>query len=50
MQNEVEGVFITITHFSNSDNTHRWIQTTFKCYHKINCIYYIFKQETLSKN
>jgi hypothetical protein len=35
---EVEGVSMTTTHLSKSDNTAR-----FKLYHRINCIYYIFK-------
>jgi hypothetical protein len=38
---KLEGVFMTTTHFSNSDNTPCQTYITFKWYHKINLIYYI---------
>jgi len=47
---KLEGASMIITHFSDGDNTAGFKSPlnglTFTWYHKINCIYYIFRLET----
>jgi len=47
---ELEGVSMTTTQFSNSTELNVGFKSHINGYHKIHCIYYIFKLETPNTN